>query len=177
MVKYTCKRSVRPWWCNFEDSGVEYPISFEGPNRSSDFVLEIRQDPGEPLGPPIKPMPDLPLPEDTDNADGNSVVDIRQPIPIVDDIDAIDVPEIVHAVVTDEAPEEAAPQELSTTSEDSDTNFELSQVIDCLGTPTVVVHDTKWYKDDLVSSIDINGAILDRDFGIRTPVGEVITRN
>ena len=43
--------------------------------------------------------------------------------------------------------------------------------------PTVVVHDTKWYKDNLVSSIDINGAILDRVFGIRTPVGEVITRN
>ena len=54
-------------------------------------------------------MPDLPLPEDTDNADGNSVVDICQPIPIVDAIDTIDVPKIVHAVVPDEAPEEAAP--------------------------------------------------------------------
>ena len=122
-------------------------------------------------------MPDLPLPEDTDNADGNSVFNLRQPIPIVDAIDAIDVPEIVHAVMPDEAPEEEAPQALATTGEDSDTNSKVSQVIDSLGTPTVVVHDTKWYKDDLVSSIDINGAIPDRYFGIRTPVGEVITRN
>ena len=149
----------------------------KAPNDPQDFVPEIIQDPGEPLGPPIKPMPDLPLPEDTDNADGNSVVDLNQPIPILDAIDAINVPEIVPAVVPDEAPEAAAPQVLATTGEDSDTNTEVSQVIDRLGTPTVVVHDTKWYKDDLVSSIDINGAIPDRDFGIRTPVGEVITRN
>ena len=40
-----------------------------------------------------------------------------------------------------------------------------------------MVHDTKRYKDDLVSLIDINGAIPDIYFGIRTPVGEVITRN
>ena len=78
------------------------------------------------MGPPIKPMPDLPLPEDIDNADGNSVVDLRHPIPIVDAIDAIDVPEIVHAVVPDEAPEEAAPQALATTGEDSDTYLEVS---------------------------------------------------
>ena len=105
------------------------------------------------------------------------MVDLRQPIPIVDAIYAIDVPKIVHSVVPDEAPEEAAPQALATTGEVSDTNFEVSQVIDRMGTPTVVVHDKKWYKDYLVSSIDINGAIPDRDFGIRTPVVEVITRN
>ena len=50
-------------------------------------------------------MRDVPLPEDTDNVDGNSVVDIRQPIPIVDYIDAIEVPEIVQVVVPDESPQ------------------------------------------------------------------------
>ena len=71
----------------------------KAPNNPQYFVPEILHEPGEPLGPPIKPMPALPLPEDTDNADGNSVVDLRQPIPIVDAIDTIDVPEILHAVV------------------------------------------------------------------------------
>ena len=43
----------------------------------------------------------------------------------------------------DEAPEEEAPQALATTGEDSDTNPKVSQVIDSLGTPTVVAHDIK----------------------------------
>ena len=38
----------------------------KAPIDPQDFVPEIRQEPGEPLGPPIKPMPDL-LPEDTDS--------------------------------------------------------------------------------------------------------------
>ena len=41
----------------------------------------------------------------------------------------------------------------------------------------VVVHNKNWFEDNLQASIDINGAIIDRDFGIRTPVGEAITRN
>ena len=152
----------------------------KAPSDPQDFVPEIRQEPGEPLGPPLPPIPAIPPPEDTYNAD--SVVDLNQPIPVLDAIelgvldaiDAITIPEIVPAILPDEAP---APQVLATTGADSDTNTKGSQVIDRLGTPTVVVHDTRWYKDDLVASIDMNGAIPDRDFGIRTPVGEVITRN
>ena len=34
----------------------------KAPSDPQDFVPEIHQEPGEPLGPPIKPMPALPLP-------------------------------------------------------------------------------------------------------------------
>ena len=73
----------------------------------------------------------------------------------------MDVPEVVPAVVPDEAPEVVLPQVLATAGEDSDTNTKTLYVIDCLGAPTVEVHDTKWYTDDLISSIDIIGSILD----------------
>ena len=46
-----------------------------------------------------------------------------------------------------------------------------------MGTPVVVVHDTKWYKDNLVSKVDIYGAIPERNFGIRTLMGDMITHN
>ena len=110
-----------------------------------------------------------------DNAYYNSVIDLRQPISVPDTIDAINVPKVatvaVPEVATDVAPEAAVLQVSAATGEYSGTNINTSQSTDLLGTPMVVVHDTKWYKDDLVSSIDINGATPDRNFGTRDPVG------
>ena len=123
----------------------------------------------------------MPTLEVIDNSDYNSVIDLRKPISVPDTIDAINVPGIATVAVPeaapDVAPEAAVPQVSAATGEDSGTNTDKIQATDPLGTPTVVVHDMKWYKDDLVSSVDIDGAIPNRDFGIRTPVGEVITRN
>ena len=148
------------------------------PNDPQDFVLDILQDPGEPLG---LPLPPIPLLEGTDNKDDNSMFDLRQTISIPDTIDMINVLEVATVAVPKAAPDvspEAAVLKVSAaTVEDSGTNRDTSQETDTLGTPMVVVHYTKWYKDYLVSSIDINGTIPDRDFGIRNPVGEVITHN
>ena len=109
------------------------------------------------------------------------MVDIRQPIYITDTIDAINVPEVATVAVTKAAPdvalEAAVPEVSAATSQDSGTNKDTSKATYPIVTPVLVVHDTKWYKEYFVLSIDINGAIPDRDFGIRTPVGEVITRN
>lgn len=145
------------------------------PRDPQDCVPEIRQEPDEPLAPPIPPPTQ---PEDPN--DDESVVDLRQPNPIPDAI-------AVRTVVPDEAPEIAAPEiaapkvasphVLATACEDNDTNIEVPQVNDRLGESTVEIHDTKWYKDDLMASLDINGAIPTRDFGIRTPIGEILTRN
>ena len=113
------------------------------------------------------------------------MIDLRQSNPIQDSI-------IVCIVVPDEAPEMVAPeiaasripvpevaepQVLTTACKDSDTNIDVSQLNGRLGEPMVEVHDTKWYKDDLIASLNINGAILTRNFGIRTPIGELLTRN
>ena len=113
------------------------------------------------------------------------MIDLRQSNPIQDSI-------IVCIVVPDEAPETvapeivaskipvpevAAPQVLTTACKDSDTNIDESQLNGRLGESMVEVHDTKWYKDDLIASLNINGAILTRNFGIRTPIGELLTRN
>ena len=150
----------------------------KAPNDPQYFVPEILQEPGEPLGPPVPPMPPL---EGTDNEGGNSVVGICQTISIPDIIDAINVPKVATVAVPvaspDVAPKAVVPQLSAATGEDIGTNTNTSQVTDPIGTPTVVVHDMKWYKDNLVSSIDINGAIPHRYFGIRTPVVELITRN
>ena len=150
----------------------------KAPTDPQGFVPEILQEPGEPLGPHVPPM--IPM-EDTDNSDDNSVVDICQTISIPDTIDAINVPKVATIAVSKSAPsvapEAAVPKVSATTGEEIGTNTNTSQATDPLSTTTVVLHDTEWYKDDLVSSIDINGSIPDRDFVIRTPVGEVITHN
>ena len=49
----------------------------KAPSDPQYFVPDIRQEPGETLGPHIKPMPDLPLMEGTDNTYGNSMVNLR----------------------------------------------------------------------------------------------------
>ena len=53
----------------------------KAPNDPQEFVPEILQEPGEPLGPFVPPIPPL---EDTYNANYNGVVDLRQPISITD---------------------------------------------------------------------------------------------
>jgi len=139
-----------------------------------DFVPEIRQEPGEPLAAQIPPPTQ---PEDAN--DDESVVNLlpNLPIPDIITIQAV-VPEEPAEIAAPEiaapeiaAPEIAAPEVAAPPEVDRDINTEVSQVIDCLGEPTVEVHDTKWYTDDLISSLHINGAILTRDFGVRTPVG------
>jgi hypothetical protein len=40
--------------------------------------------------------------------------------------------------------------------------------------PTTVAHDLKWYEDDAKCRTDINGAVPIREWGVRTPVGDVI---
>ena len=157
---------------NFMTVELNIRSVLKAPNGPQDFVPEILQDPGEPLGPPVLHIPPL---EDIDNADDNIVVDLRHPISIPDTIDTINVPNVVTIAVNKSAPdvasEAAVPQVSASTGEDNGTNTNTPQPIDPLDTPTVAVHDTKWYKDNLMSSIDINGAIPDRDFGIRTLVG------
>ena len=74
---------------------------------------------------PIPPIPGEPPPVDLDNVDDNSVVDLRQPNPIPDAIDTMNVPEVVSEVVSDETSEAASPQVLGTDGEDSDTNTEM----------------------------------------------------
>ena len=95
----------------------------KAPNNPQDFVPEILQEPGEPLGPPVPPMSPL---EGTDNADDNSVVDLCQPISIPDTIYTINVPKVATVVVPkaapDVAPKAAVPQVSAATSEDSGTN-------------------------------------------------------
>ena len=141
-----------------------------------DSVPEIRQEPGEPLAAQIPPRTQL-----EDANDDESVVNLLPNLPIPDII-------TIQAVVPEEPAEIAAPEiaapEVATPEvaahevvADRDTDTEVSQVINRLGEPTVEVHDTKWYTDDLISSLHINGAIPTRDFGIRTPVGEMLTRN
>ena len=141
-----------------------------------DYVPEIRQEPGEPLAAQIPPRTQL-----EDANDDESVVNLLPNLPIPDII-------TIQAVVPEEPAEIAAPEiaapEVATPEvaahevvADRDTDTEVSQVINRLGEPTVEVHDTKWYTDDLISSLHINGAIPTRDFGIRTPVGEMLTRN
>jgi len=131
-----------------------------------DFVPEIRQEPGEPLAAQIPP------PTQPEDANGDeSVVNLLPNLPIPDTI-------TIQAVVPEEPAEKSAPEIASPEVEaDRDTDTEVSQVINRLGEPTVEVHDTKWYTDDLISSLHINGAIPTRDFGIRTPVGEMLTCN
>ena len=128
------------------------------PNDPQNFVPEILQEPGKPLSPPVPHMPPL---EVTYNAYDNSVVDLRHPIYITDTIDAINVPEAATIEFPEPAPnvapEAAVPQVSAATGEDSGTNTNISQATYPLVKPTVVVHDTNWYKEDLVSSIDING--------------------
>ena len=150
----------------------------KAPNDPQDFVPEIIQDPGEPLGPPVLHIPPL---EDTYNVDNNILVDLHQPVPIPDNINAINVPEVATVAVPEAvpklAPEAAVTQMSSSISEDSGTNTSTSQATDPIVTHTAVVHDIKWYKDDFVSSIHINGEIPDRYFGFRTTVEEAIKRN
>ena len=96
------------------------------------------------------------------------MVDIRQTISIPDTIDAINVPKVETVAVSEAAPnvapEAVALQVSSATSEYSSNNTNTSQATYHLGTPKLVVHDTKWYKEDFLSSININVAIPDRDF-------------
>ena len=121
----------------------------KAPNDTQDFVPDILQDPGEPLG---LPLPTIPLLEGTDNKDDNSMFDLRQTISIPDTIDMINVLEVATVAVPKAAPDvspEAAVLKVSAaTVEDSGTNRDTSQETDTLGTPMVVVHDTKWYKED-----------------------------
>lgn len=42
--------------------------------------------------------------------------------------------------------------------------------------PTVVVHDQRWYKDDAAAKRDVNGPVPSREWGIRTMVGDVLTK-
>ena len=42
--------------------------------------------------------------------------------------------------------------------------------------PAVTVHDTDWHGDDRAARSPINGLFPERDFSIKTPVGETITR-
>ena len=42
--------------------------------------------------------------------------------------------------------------------------------------PTVTVNNTDWYDDTRATKLPINGLIMERDFAIKTSVGETITR-
>ena len=119
----------------------------KAPSNPQDIVPEIRQELGEPLGPPMPPVLSESPPVDPDNTDDNSAVDLNQPNPILEAIDVINVP--VPELLPDGAPDAAAPQVLGTAGENSNINTDIPYVNDCLGTPTVVVHDTNWFEDNL----------------------------
>ena len=44
-----------------------------------------------------------------------------------------------------------------------------------MGTPMIEIFNTKWYEDDLAVTLNVHGAILERNFGIQTSIGEVTT--
>ena len=101
-----------------------------------DSVPEIRQEPGEPLAAQIPPPTQL-----EDANDDESVINLLPNLPIPDNI-------AVQAVVPEEppeiaAPKIAAPEVAAPEVVDSDTNTEVSKVINHLGEPTVEVNDTK----------------------------------
>ena len=124
MIKYICKRSLGGEILKIVEMNILSVL--KAPSDPQDIVLEIRQELGEPVGPPMSPIQGGPPPVDPDNTDDNSVVDLRQPNPILDAIDVINVPEVVPEVVPGEAPEVAVPQVLGTAGEDSDINTETS---------------------------------------------------
>jgi hypothetical protein len=43
--------------------------------------------------------------------------------------------------------------------------------------PVVTVHGTDWFKNDAATKLPVNGPIMDRDFAIKTPIGDTITRS
>ena len=75
------------------------------------------------------------------------MIDLRQSISITDTIDTINVPEVENVAVPEAAPnvapKAAVPQVSAANGEDSGTNTNISQETYPIGTPTVVVHDTK----------------------------------
>jgi hypothetical protein len=43
--------------------------------------------------------------------------------------------------------------------------------------PAVTVHGTNWFKNDAAMKLPMNGPVMDRDFAIKTPIGDTITRS
>jgi hypothetical protein len=43
--------------------------------------------------------------------------------------------------------------------------------------PVVTVHGTDWFKNDAATKLPMNGPMSNRDFAIKTPIGDTITRS
>ena len=121
-----------------------------------DFVPEIRQEPGEPIAPPVD---QINQPEDRNNV--NVTPGTLTNATAVENLESVpmEMPNIpaeeVHPAMSDAS----------------------SQLNDGRARHTVEAHDAKWFKDDLLTTIDVNGSVPNRDFVIKTPIGEMITKN